>query len=187
MNGSTHTNATDRESIVHFLARESELILKWVLGLSLVATVVMLMSFFVLAWIPAGVAFCAYIGLTISREVERHEERKGGGLAEVTHPEEIPVAEHAEVMERAAEPMNEEEKSLMKREGLTIFLILSGIGVAAIAVALIVLQVSLQWLLIAGFFVFCYMLLIAAPLWLGWIEDDIDDVKQARESDLQEA
>lgn len=180
-------SAAERESLVHFLARESELILKWVLWLSVGASLFMLITMWFLAWIPAAVAFFAFIGLMLSREVEKREESKVAGLAEVTHPEEIPVMENRTVSERGAEPMNENEKSLIKREGLMIFLILSGIGVAALIVALVVLQVSIKWVLIAGFFIFCYWLLIAAPLWLGWIEDDIDDVKEAREGELQEA
>lgn len=159
-----------QEGFLHYVAREGRVALRWIIGISLVATLAVMVSpLLFLAPIPALVLLVSYILFMLTREVERRSD---------------PVADRAfmarenagdaEVMEDAAEmqQVHPDTMRIVKREGVTGVAILAGIMVIALLIACF----TLPWEVIAigAFVVTAYMLLVAAPVLLGWIEDDIE-------------
>lgn len=160
------------EGFLHYLAREGRVILRWVIGISLIATLAVMVSpFLFLAPIPALILLASYVLFMLTREVERRAD---------------PVADYAflaresagesEVMENASEEqqVHPHTMRLVKREGATGVAILAGVMVIALLIAVF----TLPWEVVAigAFVVTAYMLLVAAPVLLGWIEDDIEIV-----------
>lgn len=163
----------EEENVIHFAARESEVVLKWVVVLSGLATIGTLITFWMLAWIPALIFVGSLVLLLISEVIERRSETPAETDARLGR-----VRGERTVKEDRHLVVDPQSRALVQRESTIGMGILIGVGVLAIGVALALALfgiVPLKWVLVAGFFVFCYMLLVAAPLWLGWIEDDIED------------
>lgn len=162
----------EHEGFLHYVAREGRVALRWIIGISLVATLMVMVSpFLFLAPIPALVLLASYVLFVLTREVEKRVD---------------PVADRAfmqresagdaEVIEDAAESqqVHPDTMRIVKREGVTGVAILAGVMVIALLIACF----TLPWEVIAigAFVVTAYMLLVAAPVLLGWIEDDIEHV-----------
>lgn len=160
----------EQEGFLHYVAREGRVVLRWIIGISLVATLAVMVSpMLFLAPIPALILLASYILFVLTREVEKRSD----DVAERT----IALRETAgdsEVMEDAAEmhQVHPHTMRIVKREGATGVAILAGVMVIALLIACF----TLPWEVIAigAFVVTAYMLLVAAPVLLGWIEDDIE-------------
>ena len=167
----------EHEGFLHYMAREGRVALRWLIGISLIATLAVLVSpFLFLSPIPALVLIASYILFMLTREVEKRAD---------------PVADRAfisretagetDMMEDAAEmdQVHPDTMHLVKREGTTGVAILAGVMVIALLIACF----TLPWEVVAigAFVVTAYMLLVAAPVLLGWIEDDIE-IEGARQA-----
>lgn len=168
------------ERFVHFLARESRFVLRIVVIGALAATILSMVSLWYLAIIPAIFLLVAYAALLMVREVEHRTEEPGTGA-----PPTPLVAEIETIHDEPGEPLNAEQFRLVARESKAGLWILLGVAVAAICFALVAIfafdLISPQFLLLAAFVLFAYILLVMAPVWIGAIEDDIEDQQAARQ------
>jgi uncharacterized membrane protein len=163
----------EQEGFLHYVAREGRVALRWIIGISLIATLAVMVSpLLFLAPIPALVLLASYILFMLTREVERRSDPVADRAMIARE-----TAGDAEVMEDAAEmqQVHPDTMRIVKREGVTGVAILAGVMVIALLIACF----TLPWEVIAigSFVVTAYMLLVAAPVLLGWIEDDIEDTE----------
>jgi hypothetical protein len=168
----------ENEGFLHYLAREGRVLLRWTIGISLVATLAVMVSpMLFLAPIPALVLLVSYVLFVLTREVERRAD---------PHAERI-IAQHdtagdAEVVEDAAEldQLPPKTMNIVRREGTHGVAIL----VAVMVIALLIAAFFLPWevVLLGAFVVTAYMILVATPVWLGWIEHDIEVQQGAAET-----
>ncbi len=160
----------ENEGFLHYLAREGRVALRWTIGISLVATLVVMVSpFLFLAPVPALVLLVSYILYVTTSDVERRTDPVTEAIIQ-KHD----TAGEAEVMEDAAE-MNQlppQTMKIVKREGVKGVAILAAVMVTAVLIA----AFFLRWEVVAigAFVVTAYMILVATPVWLGWIEHDIE-------------
>lgn len=172
----------EQEGFLHYVAREGRVALRWIIGISLVATLVVMVSpFLFLAPIPALVLLAAYALFVLTREVEKRADP----VADRAFEARATAVEH-EILENASnqDQVHPDTMRLVKREGVTGVAILAGIMVIALLIACF----TLPWEVIAigAFVVTAYMLLVAAPVLLGWIEDDIE-ITEARHAEVSGA
>ena len=63
--------------------------------------------------------------------------------------------------------------SIVVREGKTVLKIVVGVGAAALVMSAIAF--GWQWFGFGTLLIFCYMIFVSAPVWLGLIEDEIEE------------
>jgi hypothetical protein len=168
----------EQEGFLHYLAREGRVALRWVIGISLVATLAVMVSpFLFLAPIPGLILVASYVLFILTREVERRSDRK----AEAIIQQHDTAGESEEVMENAAEmhQLAPNTMRIVKRESRAGLWVL---GVVMI-IALILAFRFLPWEVVAigAFVVTAYMIMVAWPVLLGWIEHDIEVQQGAHE------
>lgn len=179
-----HTGETKRlgrqEGFLHYVAREGRTALRWLVGVCIVAIVLLMVSpgFFFLAAIPALLLLAAYVLLILTNEVERRSDSEAhDALAryETAVVDEV-VDDHTD--DDQLEPVNAE---IVKRESRTAIAIVVAVMITAVLVA----GILFDWKVVAigALVVFAYMLLVAAPLWAGWFNDDIE-ITSRRMKDL---
>jgi len=159
------------EGFLHYVAREGRLALRWLIVGCMIAVVVCMVSpgFYFVAVVPALLMFVSYVLLVVANEVERRSDA-------VAHDrlEQMETALVVDVFEDHGDDdqLHPVHAEIVKRESKTV----AAIVVAVMIVALLIAAILFNWkvLAIGAFVVFAYMLLVAAPLWLGWIEDDIE-------------
>jgi hypothetical protein len=129
----------------------------------------MVSPFWMAAIIPAAIMIVSYVLLILTNEVERRSDVTAHDRLE--HAE---TAIHHDVIDDHAEDdqIAEVPTAIIKRESKMGFVVLACLLVAALIFA----AVKLPWevFAIVTFVVFCYMVLIMAPVWLGWFENDIE-------------
>lgn len=170
----------DDDTISHFAFRELQIFLRMAVVLSIVATAVMMATFWFFAWIPF-LGLCASIlalmftsGVeqrTRSEHLERAHHEHTVELAHELHPD----ADNALEAQLLA---NDEEHfmpmRLLKKESIIGVEIIIGLGLAAVAlvvVGLITGHIPLEVATLGiGLFI-SYGLLVMAPVWLGWMTD----------------
>jgi hypothetical protein len=168
----------ENEGFLHFLARGGRVALRWIIGISLVATLVVMVSpMLFLAPIPALVLVVSYVLYILTRPVEERSDRAAEAI--IAHHD---VAGEAEKIEDAADMHRfaPDTVRIMKREGVHGMAILAAVMVIAVLFA----AFFLPWEVVAigAFVVTAYMILVATPVWLGWIEHDIEVQEGARET-----
>ncbi len=170
------------EGFLHYLAREGRVALRWIIGISMVATLMVMVSpFLFLAPIPALIMLVAYVLFVLTREVEKRVD----SVAEQAYAAREVASEEHEVMENASEQdqVPPDTMRIVKREGIT------GVAIVAcvLSVALVVAWFLLPWtvVVLGAFVVTAYMLLVAAPVLMGWISDDIEQVEAEQQSRAQ--
>lgn len=167
----TETEIREREGFLHYVAREGRWFLRWTMIASIIAIIVCMVSpgFFFVAVVPALVLLVAYVLLLLTNEVERRSDTAAHDMLEQAE-----TAVASDVVENHAEDgqVHPKHAHIIRRESKTGIAIVAAIMVAALLIASVVLD--LRVVAIGAFVVFAYMLLVAAPLWLGWIEDDIE-------------
>ncbi len=180
---------SSREGFLHFAARESATWVGWVCVGSGVATAVTFAVFFPFAVIPGAVTVVSAAGYWFARIIERRtetllESAAEGAAAETDSVSEKPRFQPVAVRVEPSDAYRDPKSSyILRREGIIGFSILFCVGMLALGLSLMYFEI--QMVLIAAFILFCYMLLIMAPVWLGWIEDDIEDTKDRLESTEQ--
>jgi hypothetical protein len=173
------------ESYSHFLAREVQIVLRWVVFISAALVVLLMFTFVWFAVLPAAVMIIAYGLLLIADFAEYRTYRPG-------YPghEEAPAAE---AMAAAADrTMVERERiaaAVHLRLRRTIAGIVGGAAIAALAVVGFIFgrDPALRPVLgIGAMILFAYILLVAAPFWMGWIEEQADEEKHRIEDEIDE-
>lgn len=173
-------SAPHRESYIHFLARECRLILRWVVIFLAVTTAVTFGTLFYWAVLPGILLLIAYSMLMFANSLENSTRKPGDpGAEEMTSlaepTEELPVSS------------SEDEKRVINAAiwaRLTKIGIAIALGVAALAVIVAGAVFGGELLVLGTFILFAYMLLVAAPLWLGWLEDEAEEVTHQVEHEL---
>lgn len=166
------------EGFLHYVAREGRVFLRWTIVVCMIAIVLCMISpgFYFLAVIPALVLLAAYVLLVATSEVERRSDT-------VAHREfeRAETAMETDVMEDHAEDdqLRPKDARIVKRESKTGAAIVIAVLLAATLIALIIFDQKM--LAIGAFVLFAYMLFIAAPLWLGWFNDDVEEQSQKAE------
>lgn len=160
------------ESYLHFAAREARLALRWLVILSAIATVVTMVIAWFFALIPAMLLLVFYVLLAMTNIIEHRS----------TGPHEEDEEMAGPRAEAAAAPTPHEIELAIKRESddafdartmRIIIEIVAGLSVIALVIA--GLLFGWELLAIGAVVLLAYMLLIAAPVWLGWIEDDVSE------------
>ena len=175
----THNeNPPHEEGYLHYLAREGRWALRWCIGLCMIGIVVTMVSpIWFVAFIPAGVMFLCVVLLVIANAVEKRSD--------VEAHDELERAETATVMD-VTEDHAEDDRvgvvagQIVKRESKTGVVILCVALLAALLVAFLAIGqgVFLRIFPILALVVFAYMILLMAPVWLGWINQDIENEEQ---------
>jgi membrane protein implicated in regulation of membrane protease activity len=171
----TESEVREREGFLHYVAREGRWFLRWTMVACVIAIVICMVSpgFYFVAVVPALVLLVAYVLLLLANEVERRSDVVAHEMLEQAE-----TAVASDVVDDHADDaaIDADSAHLIKRESKTVVGIVLAIMIAALLIASLVLDFRL--VAIGAFVVFAYMLLVAAPLWLGWIEDDIELEKQ---------
>ncbi len=161
-----HGGAAHAESLTHFAAREGQLVLRWIAIGSAMATVATMVVFWFWAIIPALVFLASLCLLFIANEVEARTTR--GSQPQTALPRTQASAVLHYESHRDEIPM-----SIVVRESKTAMKIMVGVGLAALVLAAIAF--GWQWLGFGTLLIFSYMIFVMAPVWLGWIEDEIEE------------
>lgn len=169
-----HDNRTPRsraEGFVHFVAREGQFALRVIIMALIALTALTMATIFYLVFIPLILLVAAYALLAACNRVESMTRRGD-------------EAESAEAsLERMIEPSeNNPDDPAWKQPIVPVRVlrhelklgveIMFGIGVAATVMAVILLPA--EALLVGAVVVFCYMMLVLAPVWLGWLTEDFE-------------
>jgi 4-hydroxybenzoate polyprenyltransferase len=169
------THAADssprEEGYLHYVAREGRWALRWCIGLCIVGiAITMITPLWFVAFVPAGVMLLCGILLVLANYVEKRSDRAAHEVVEraETAPIQGIVEDHAED-DRVA-PVTQK---IVERESKTGLVILFIVVLAALLIAFIFLPTPV--FAIGALVVFAYMLLLMAPVWLGWFNDDIED------------
>lgn len=169
-----------QEGFIHFLAREGQRALRWAVGLSVAATVFTMIVMFYWAILPAMASLFFFILLLISNFVEERTNQPGDPVNDIIAPERG-IEERADIIENPQQ--HHVTMQVRRRLTRTIAGIVIGIAVAAVMMAGILFGIEL--LAIGGLIVFAYWLLIAAPLWLGWLNDEAEEETQRAEAEAE--
>lgn len=159
------------EGYLHYVAREGRWALRWCIGLCIVGiAITMVTPLWFVAFVPAGVMLLCGILLIAANFVEKRSDRVAHDVLEraETASTEGVVEDHAE--DDRVEPVTQK---IVQRESKTGIVILFVIVLAALLIAFIFLPTPV--FAIGALVVFAYMLLLMAPVWLGWFNDDIED------------
>ena len=161
-----HGGAAQAESLTHFAAREGQLVLRWFAIGSAAVTVATMVVFWFWAIIPALVFLASICLLFVANEIEARTTR-GSRLQPA-----LPRTQASEVL-RGESHRDEIPMSIVVRETKTGVKIVVGAGMAALVLAAIAF--GWQWLGFGTLLIFSYMIFVMAPVWLGWIEDEIEE------------
>jgi hypothetical protein len=166
------------EGYLHYLAREGRWALRWCIGLCIVGiAITMITPLWFVAFVPAGVMLLCGILLVIANYVEKRSDREAHDVLERNEN-----AGSSQVVEDHAEDdrLTPATQELVKRESKAGLLILFVAILAALLIAFIFLPTPV--FAIGALVVFAYMLLLMAPVWLGWINEDIEHESERLES-----
>ena len=159
------------EGFMHYVAREGRVFLRWTIVACIAAIVLCMVSpgFYFVAVVPAIVLLLSYILLVLTNEIERHSDVEAHDVLERAESATVDdvVDDHTE--DHHVHPLSVQ---IIKRESKTVIAIVAAVMLTAVLIAAILFD--FQVVAIGAFVVFAYMMLVAAPLWLGWIEDDIE-------------
>jgi hypothetical protein len=166
------------EGYLHYLAREGRWALRWCIGLCIVGiAITMITPLWFVAFVPAGVMLLCGILLVIANFVEKRSDSEAHDVLERNES-----AGSSQVVEDHAEDdrLTPATQELVKRESKAGLVILFVAILAALLIAFIFLPAPV--FTIGALVVFAYMLLLMAPVWLGWINEDIEHESERLES-----
>jgi hypothetical protein len=175
-----------REPWLHTIARESRNILRVLVGALIIATVVTMVAAPFWGAFPAILLLLAY-GMLWIANIAEHRSRIGKHVpideAAQMSPvdvDELESERQADTPVETPEAMKEIPLSIVLKESITFAEIIVGFAVAAVIVAALLFHWSL--LLIAALFLFPYMIILLAPVWLGGFSKELE--RQARREQL---
>jgi membrane protein implicated in regulation of membrane protease activity len=168
---STDKKIGHQEGFLHYVAREGRWMLRWTMVACVAAIVLCMVSpgFYFVAVVPALVLLGAYAALVFTNVVERRSDKEAHRVlvdSETAIAEDV-VEDHAE-----DDQLGPVQTDLIKRETRIAMVIVGAVLLIALGMALIFLP--WQATALGAFVLFAYLLLLAAPLWLGWFNDDIE-------------
>lgn len=163
--------SAEKEGFLHYVAREGRWILRWTMVVCVIAIILCMVSpgFFFVAVVPALILLGSYAALVFTNEIERRSDTEAHRVLADSE-----TAMEADVVENHAEDhqLAPAQADLVKRETRIGLIIVGAVLLVAVGMALIFLP--WQATALGAFVLFAYLLLIAAPLWLGWFNDDIE-------------
>lgn len=165
-------NHPSNDTVSHFVLHEVQLILRLIIAASIIATVAMMVSIFYWAFVPAVILLLSSMLLMIINRFERkaREQALATGHSDAAgapvEPTEVKAPER-DKRGRIIIPF-----WATRREAVIGWEIIAGGTIGAFVLALALLPA--EWVLLGMFFIFCYMLLVMAPVWLGWITEETD-------------
>ena len=179
-------NEASRESTIHHIARETKRVAVW--GILIFAVVTALTAVTAIFWIiPAAILVVNVVLFGVSAIIEGMTRRPGDPHDETAEEQQARQAADSAAVE------SEESRRVAKRELVAdavsshtakiVAGILAGLTVLALLLAGILLQPELM--LIGGMILVAYMLLVAAPAWLGWLNDEAEEVEHEVERDAK--
>lgn len=168
---------THQESTMHHFAREAKRVAVW--GILIFAVVTGITAVTAIFWIiPAAILVVNVVLFGVATIIESMTRRPGD-----PHDETAEEQQARQAAESAVE--SEESRRVEKRELIAdavtshtakiVAGILAGLTVLALLLAGILLQPQLVF--IGGMILVAYMLLVAAPAWLGWLNDEAEEVE----------
>ncbi len=161
-----HGGAAHAESLTHFAAREGQLVLRWVAIGSAAVTVATMIVFWFWAIIPALVFIASICLLFVANEVEARTALGSQSDTELLQPQ--ASAESQDESHRDEIP-----PSIVVCETKIVLKIVVGSGVVALVLAAIAF--GWQWFGFGTLLIFSYILFVAAPVWLAWMYDEIEE------------
>lgn len=186
------SSSPSREPWLHAVARESRAFLRGVVIVLLLATAVTMIAFPFWGIFPAILLLLAYAFLWLANIAE-HRSRTGWHIAAREEPELSGVdADEAEGEQEAAAghhetpaAMEEIPMSTLLKESITGAEIVVGVAVASVIVAAMLFHWTL--IIVALLFLFPYMIILLAPVWLGWFSRELqdEDLKRKEREHLQ--
>jgi fatty acid desaturase len=161
------------ESAVHFFAREAKIVLRWAVLIFGLATVMSMIAFFPLAIVPAIALLASFVLLMIAHRIELRSAQPGDPHDETAEDlERIKREEATATVDPEAIKQERIDEAVERTWHRTAAGIIVGVAVIALAIAAIIFGPEL--LILGGFILFAYMLLVAAPVWLGWLNDEAE-------------
>lgn len=167
-------NAVHHESATHFFAREAKLVLRWAVFIFGAATILTFMTFFFFAIVPA-IALVASLALLMIVSFIEKQTTQPGDPHDETAEDQLRTREtqqSAEVDPEAAKQIRIDDAVERKSARIIIGIVVS---VAVIALIIAGVMFGRELFIIGGFIFFAYMLLVATPVWLGWLNDEAED------------
>ena len=182
---------TVTESVLHFLAREAQIFLRWTVVGLMIVTVITMVLFNFWAIIPATLLLVSYGLLMLANTAERRaalHERVAQQMAH-TDPVELARSKGQPVVDEERHPENEMPMPLLKHE--TVMISLGVLVVLVLAAVLAVTFLDWQKVLIAVPFIGAYIILLSSPAWFAALEDDIEEethrLEETRSDEAAEA
>ncbi len=174
-----------QESTVHFVAREARRVAVW--GILIFAVVTAITAVTAIFWIiPAAILVVNVVLFGVATIVESMTRKPGDPHEETAEEQQARQAATSSV---ATEESRRLEKKELIADAVTshtakiVAGLLAGLTVLALLLAGIVLQPQL--VLIGGMILVAYMLLVAAPAWLGWLNEEAEEVEHEVERDAK--
>jgi hypothetical protein len=137
--------------------------------------VLSMIVFFPIAIVPAVLLLAAFIVLMIAHVIERRTLQPGDPHDETAEDQQ---RLHREGVVLRADPdiarKQRIQEAVEAKSRRTIVGIIVSIAVAALVIAVLVFGRQFELLMIGGFILFAYMLLVATPVWLGWLNDEAE-------------
>jgi len=175
------TETAPHEPWTHALARESRALLRMLVIIMMLATVITMITFPFWGIFPAILLLVVY-GMLWLANIAEHRSRTGKHIPanEAAEMSEVDVDEAEGVEESEAahrtEPhvaMEEIPMSTLLKESITGAEIVVGIAVAAVIIGAMLFHPTM--LALALLFLFPYMIVLLAPVWLGWFSKELRD------------
>ncbi len=184
-----NTDHLGREPWVHAAARESRAVLRIVVAVLMLATVVTMITLPFWGIFPAILLLGAYALLWIANIAE-HRSRQIERVQSAPVTDDMPGVDADETEAEAhAQPRHAEKPaawedipvSTLLKESITVAEIIVGFAVAAVIVAALFFHWSM--LAIATLFIFPYMLILLAPVWLGGFTKELERERMREQLD----
>lgn len=172
--GAASREPAHHESALHFFAREAKLVLRWAVFIFGAATVLTFMTFFFFAIIPAIALIASLVLLLIAHSLEQRTVQPGDPHDE-TAEDQARTKQAAATMPPDLEAARKDrvEDAIERKSARMIAGIIVSVAVVALVVAGAIFGREL--FIIGGFILFAYMLLVATPVWLGWLNDEAEE------------
>ena len=194
----THTDVVSKEPWLHAFARESRNMLRLVVLALMLATVITMVTFPFWGIFPAILLLLAY-GLLWVANIAEHRSRTGMmrcNLPAIEHEfdrvapvdaDELAGECEAEERTETPEALKEIPVSTLLKESISAAEIVIGAAVAATIVAALMFHWTM--LAIAVLFLFPYMIILLAPVWLGSFSRELQDqeIRQQQREDVASA
>jgi Ca2+/Na+ antiporter len=165
-----HQADRPRETFLHVVARDFKWALRAACLLLLIATVVFMTTIFPLA-IPTVILLLLCYALLVIAESVEHRTEHATSTADQTPGAEAPSADSPAAPE--AQRRQQRTTTIERRVTRISLEVLGGALVLAAGLGAAVFHWTV--LPIAGLVLLGYIILVTAPVWLAWMEDDVEE------------